>query len=215
MSLASAQLGARAGWTARASSNPAVGLAARRSAVLAPGALGLRPPRESPNLHAPARSTALVVRAEAERKARFVRDENGKFVRTMEPPERRRAPRPWARPRPRSRRTRRRRIRGGRGGGSAARVRSAVAAAVEVPPAAVAVALHSSTSTTAVPPPDAAAVAGRRTRSQRRGGSREPGLAQQVEGPRQTSRQLQRRLRVRPGGASSRWQGGARRSAPR
>ena len=84
MSLASAQLGARAGWTARAS-NPAVGLAARRSAVLAPGARGLRPPRESPTLLAPARSAAFAVRAEAERKGRFVRDENGKLVRTMEP----------------------------------------------------------------------------------------------------------------------------------
>ena len=68
------------------------GLTARRAAVVAPGARGLRPPRESPDLWGcgkSGRGASLVVNAEAgadaKPKGRFVRDENGKLVRTMEP----------------------------------------------------------------------------------------------------------------------------------
>ena len=213
MSLASAQLGARAGWTARASSNPAVGLAARRSAVLAPGALGLRPPRRSPNLHAPARSTALVVRAEAERKAGPCATRTASSCAPWSPRATTSAAAVGAAEAAVAR-TRRRRIRRRSRGWPRARVRSGSRRRSRC----------------------------RRRRSRwrsfeyvndrgpsaGRGGGRGKknlvptpwrvagtGLAQQVEGPRQTSRQLQRRLRVRPGGASSRWQGGARRSAPR
>ena len=69
-----------------------VALTQKRAAVVAPGTRGLRPPRESPDLWlgASARGAALVVHAEADAEAkpkgRFVRDANGKLVRTMEPP---------------------------------------------------------------------------------------------------------------------------------
>ena len=90
-------MGMRVAATARvAQTRPAassrVALTQRRAAAVAPGARGLRPPRDSPDLWhgASARGATLVVRAEADAapkpKGRFVRDANGKLVRTMEPP---------------------------------------------------------------------------------------------------------------------------------
>ena len=90
-------MGMRVAATARvAQTRPAassrVALTQRRAAAVAPGVRGLRPPRDSPDLWhgASARGATLVVRAEADAapkpKGRFVRDANGKLVRTMEPP---------------------------------------------------------------------------------------------------------------------------------